>query len=150
VVQVQQTITGTMATGSTTIPIDNTIPQITEGDQYITQAITPTNSVNKLFIEASGHFANSATAMKIIMGLFQDSTANALAAAIQSIDFTSAGNPVLIYLAYQKIAGTASSTTFRIRAGGSAAGTITFNGVSGGALMGGVLTSYLRITEIEA
>ncbi len=50
-VQVVNTETGAVATGTTVMPADNTIPQNTEGDEYMTLAITPTNTNNKLLIE---------------------------------------------------------------------------------------------------
>ena len=55
-VQVVNTQTGAVATGTTVMPIDDTIPQNTEGDQYMTLAITPTHASNKLLIEVSGHY----------------------------------------------------------------------------------------------
>jgi hypothetical protein len=47
-------------------------------------------------------------------------------------------------------AGTTSETTFKIRAGGSGAGTFTFNGAVGGRYFGGVGNAFLTITEISA
>lgn len=41
--------------------------------------------------------------------------------------------------------GTAAA--FRIRAGIGTGGTTTFNGTAGARLMGGVINSYLRVTE---
>ena len=44
VLQVVQTQTGAVATTTVTIPFDDTIPQITEGAEFITLAITPKSS----------------------------------------------------------------------------------------------------------
>jgi hypothetical protein len=55
-----ETFTGAVATGTTVLPSDDTIPQITEGDQYMTQAIIPTSAANVLNVEAQGNFAHSA------------------------------------------------------------------------------------------
>ena len=65
VVQVVHVQDGASATGTTTHPIDDTIPQNTEGDEYLTLAITPTNASNKLLIEVSIH--NSHTAISVIV-----------------------------------------------------------------------------------
>ena len=46
-------------------------------------------------------------------------------------------------------AGTGSSTTFKVRAGGQNAGTTTFNGNVSARKYGGVLLSSLTITEIQ-
>ena len=43
--------TGAVATGTTIIPYDDTIPQITEGTEFMTLAITPISATSKLIIE---------------------------------------------------------------------------------------------------
>jgi hypothetical protein len=44
-------------------------------------------------------------------------------------------------------AGTTSSTTFKVRMGPSGASTITFTGVGGAGLYGGVMASTIMISE---
>lgn len=139
--------TGAYASGTTIVPIDDTIPQITEGDQYLTQAITPKSATNILVIEAVLNLSSSATQNTIVASLFQDATANALGSNWQTS--VVGGAPFQICLRHIMVAGTTSSTTFRIRAGGGAAGTTGFNGASGGRLLGGVSASSLRITEYK-
>ena len=46
--------------------------------------------------------------------------------------------------------GTTSATTFKVRAGGNSASTITLNGANGGRRLGGALSSSITITEILA
>ena len=46
-------------------------------------------------------------------------------------------------------AGTTSSTTFKGRAGLSAAGTLSFNGFGGARRFGGVMASSITITEVQ-
>lgn len=147
VVQVANTQTGAMATGTTVMPNDDTIPQITEGNEYMTLAITPTNASNILLIEVVAHFASSA-AQNFNAALFQDATANALAASEQF--FGSTGSLYGMKFTHRMVAGTTSPTTFRLRAGGNNAGTTTFNGVSGTRVLGGVMASSMTITEIKA
>lgn len=146
IIQVLTSQTGTSATGTTVVPGDNTIPQITEGDQYMTQAITPSSTANDLLIDASAVLYHSASSF-IAMALFQDATANALAAVVTAPN-QSAGTPAIVPLSHRRQSLTTSSTTFRIRAGGPGAGTTTFNGQGGSQLLGGVMASYLRVTEI--
>ena len=50
VVQTVSTQTGAVATGSTVMPSDNSIPQITEGTQFLSRTITPTSATNILSI----------------------------------------------------------------------------------------------------
>lgn len=138
-----------VATGSTLIPNDDTIPQNTEGDQYLSQAITPKASANTLVIEALLVLSSSAAPMVMGVALFQDSIANALAAVPETF-VTSTLAPHVIKLMHSMPAGTTSSTTFKIRAGGHAAGTTTFNGFSAGRIYGAITKSFLRITEYKA
>lgn len=136
--------TGAVATGTTTIPLDDTIPQNTEGDQYMSLAITPTSATSLLCIQSTIALSSSAAATMIV-ALFQDSTANALGVVARVI---ANGNLHTLNLTYWMTAGTTSATTFKIRAGGNAAGTTTLNGVSGARLFGGACTSNLSVTEV--
>jgi hypothetical protein len=136
--------TGAVATGTTTIPLDDTIPQITEGNEYMTLAITPTSASSLLCIQSTIALSSSGT-LTIIAALFQDSTANALGTITRSINN---GNLHTLNLTYRMTAGTTSATTFRIRAGGSAAATTTLNGASGARLFGGACISNLSIMEV--
>ncbi len=148
-IQPQQNFTGAVATGTTVIPLDDTIPQNTEGDQYMSQAITPTSAANLLEIEAKGVFAGSNAGYDMIMALFQDTTASALTATNQRT--TTNGNfASQISIAWSMLAGVTSATTFKIRAGMGTAGTTTFNGASAARLLGGVMNSYIRVREIMA
>ena len=149
VLQVKNFQTGTLATGTTTIPFDNTIPQITEGTQFLSLAITPISATSKLLIHVSLFFSSS-VATYTTVALFQDSTANALAANAMYVDNTSATGPLAAPFNYFMTSGTTSSTTFTVRAGGSAASTTTLNGSSGAQIFGGVASSSITITEIAA
>jgi hypothetical protein len=77
------TETGAVATGTTVIPVDDTIPQITEGNQFMTLAITPTSVTHSLVIEVNVTFAASAGGTGTV-ALFQDANANAIAAVNQA------------------------------------------------------------------
>ena len=144
-VQIAQNVTTAVSTGTTVIPFDDTIPQNTEGDQYMTQAITPRRTTNILVIEATLVLANSAAAYHMIAALFQDTTANALAAVSHYSGTASAA--VNLKLTHTMTAGTTSSTTFKIRAGAGSAGTTTFNGTAGGRLFGAITKSSMVIRE---
>lgn len=147
VLQVVNTQTGAMSTGSTTIPNDDTIPQNTEGVEVMTLAITPKSATSKLKIEVVVNCA-VATTGNVIAALFQDGTANALAAVCE-YTATSNGNMRLVFTHYMT-AGTTSSTTFKVRVGCNNAGTLTFNGAQGVRQFGGVMASSITISEIAA
>jgi hypothetical protein len=145
VVQVARNATGTVATGSTAIPLDNTIPQITEGDQYMSQAITPFAASDILRVTTSHEFTNASN-IQLVIALFRDSGSNAVASIASG---GSQGQPLTSALGYAVQAGSASATTFKLRAGG-ASGTTTFNGQGGSGLLGGVMASFIQVEEIMA
>ena len=143
VLQVVNFQTGAVATGTTVIPLDDTIPQITEGDEYMTLGITPTSLSSRLLIEVVVNMAPS-TASNAIIALFQDATASALAAV--KLDSDTLASRIQGFNHYMT-AGTTSATTFKVRVGLDRAGTTTFNGATTREL-GGVLASSITITEI--
>ena len=148
VIQVVNTQTGAVATGTNLTASDDTIPQISEGIEFMTRAITPSNTANTLIIEVVCQLANSQASTHVMQAaLYQDATTNALA-AIESAGTTD--DPQTLVFRHTMTAGTTSSTTFRIRAGGDLAGTTTFNGVSSARKLGGVMASSITITEVEA
>lgn len=146
IVQIAYNQTGAVATGTTVLPHDDTIPQNNEGDQYMTQAITPLSAINILNIESQFYGSSSATNQNFTIALFQDSTANALAAVSNFENATARVH--ILDLSYRMQSLTVIATTFKIRAGSDTAGTTTFNGLSGGRIFGGIANSYLSIKEI--
>ena len=144
VVQMVQTQTGAVATGTTLLPNDNTIPQITEGDQYMTLAITPNNASNILVIETVVSVAMNIGGV-VTAALFVGVTAGALA-AMNSYDATGNGTRNLMF-SHKVTAGVTTELTFRVRAGADQPATTTFNGTGGGQVMGGVMASSITITE---
>jgi hypothetical protein len=135
---------GTCTTGATIVPFDNTIPQNTEGLEVLTVNITPNSATNVLEIEAEIVSSFSASA-HVIAALFQDTTADALAVVV---DTAGADELVTQRIRHHMVAGTSSLTTFKVRAGGSATGTYTFNGTGGTGLFGGVCASNINVKEI--
>lgn len=142
--QMVTSATGTVATGTTLMLADNSVPQNTAGDQYLSLAITPKSATSTLEIDIS-MVLSSSVANNLIVALFQDAAANALAANI-TYQGTATGN-VVVTLKHIVTAGTTSATTFKVRAGGNNAGTTTFNGVGGLQKLGGVSSSRITIKE---
>lgn len=148
IIQTAISVDGAGATGSTTVPNDDTIPQNTEGTQFQSQAITPNSAANLLDISALFQWAAS-TNGQYPLSLFQDSMANALAVSVDT-EQDGGGNHRSIYLEHFMRAGTTSSTTLKTRFGGNNAGTWTFNGTGGSRRYGGVMNSFLKIAEVMA
>lgn len=136
--------TGAVATGTTTIPIDDTIPQNTEGDQYMSLAITPANASSLLEIDISIAL-NASTVDWMIAALFRDATASAVAVSAQYLTTGTGG--CFLSFKYTVSASSVSATTFKVRAGKATAGTTSFNGNAGARIFGGVSASSITIKE---
>ena len=150
IVQVVHVTDGALATGTATIPLDDTIPQITEGTEFMTLAITPTDASNILFIDVVTMFGSATANVMYVNALFVGSTAGALATAQAGMD--SAGNRPQVTTAFKHrmVAGATTALTFRLRAGCHGAGTIAFNAYNGAAHFGGTYASSMTITEVSA
>lgn len=153
VIQMVNTQNAAYSSGTTVIPYDDTAPpQNTEGDEYMTKSITPSNSSNLLRIEVVVN-GGTTTNEKWIAALFQDSTANALCSSITTTSGTVSDTTEQLSFSYWMTAGTTSSTTFKVRVGPYSAATFHFNGQSGAStsgFMSGTLYSSITITEIKA
>lgn len=149
VVQMVNAGTTAVATGTTAIPWDDTVPQNTEGTEFMSDAITPNATTNLLRIDVVVVVSHSAgTSNAITVALFQDSTANALAAT--SMEAPGGDEVVTITLTHWMTAGTTSETTFKVRVGGNTGSTVTLNGSAGARKLGGVSASSITTTEIKA
>lgn len=147
-VLLQRVKAGSAAYTSTTtvFPDDDTIPQNTEGAELFTVAITPASTSNVLRITVLVINANSSAGRNGI-GLFQDTTASALAATSQG--HSSGGVEQSTMLIHEMTAGTTSSTTFKVRAG-PGSGTAYFNGNNVARKYGGVMESVIIVEEFSA
>ena len=148
VLQQVNTQTGAVNSGTTIFPEDDTIPQNTEGDEYMTLAITPKSATSTLMIEAQIFYSQSA-GTRGGAGIYKDSGADALAFTSNFIkDATSMGNMTVMY---SELSGNTTARTYKVRCGNIAtAGTFTFNGQAGSRMFGGTVLSTIRIIEIEA
>lgn len=150
VVQDPAARTAAVATGTTTTPSDDSLPQQgTEGTEWanLAVAITPTAKMNRLDFLASVNLATSA-AGQLTTALHQDATVNALAVAAQYAATTNAMYESV--LRHRMLANTVSSTTFKLLTGNSNASTNTLNGSGGARLYGGGFFSNHEVKEIMA
>ena len=145
-VQIVFTSDGEVATTTSLILVDDSIPQNTEGAQFMSLAITPGNTNNILLITIVAVVSNAGGAVKNTCALFQDSTANALVAVSQMMSTNN--NLVMLTIKHAITAGTTSATTFKLRCGMASTGTLTFNGEAGNRKFGGVSGSYMEIMEV--
>lgn len=147
VVQTAKDVESAVQTGVTASVSDDTIPQDTEGNEYLSQAVTPTSTANILAIESRLAIASTAGGY-MVMALFQDSGTSAIAAVQEYTQAAATG--LLPVLTHEMLAATTSATTFKIRAGHANGGTTTLNGDTSARRLGGVMSSHLKITEVMA
>lgn len=146
VLQRQYATVATVTTCSTAIPIDDTIPQNTEGDEVITLAITPTNASNILTIEVFCPIVSVSTTNVTVTGaIFQDSTANALNAAGKLFTGNTIRDNLLVR--HKMAAGTTSATTFKLRVGPNTGTAYVLGNNSGTRIYGGAAAVTMMITE---
>jgi len=147
VIQVVIATTNTFASTTNTIPLDDTIPQNTEGAEFLTCSITPKLSTSKLYIDVVFNTVCNVSSALSTIALFQDSTASALIACWGVSSSANAPPPPLV-MSYSMTSGTTSSTTFKVRGGQNSAGTFQVNGASGTRYLGGAMISFIKITEV--
>lgn len=129
-----------------TTPVDDTIPQITEGTEILTVSITPKSATNRLRIRFDG-FATAGSSISLVTALHQDAIANALAARLVDL---ATGAYSTVVLTHEMVAGTTSAITFRIRVGNGTGAAFRFNGSTAGRLLGGAAAATLIVEEITA
>jgi len=147
VLQMISSTNTSMTTHTTATPaLDDTIPQITEGDEFQTLSITPKSASSTLYISVTVPFSTTAAGTTII-SLFQDSTADALAA--KAVTGTSGW---LDSITFQHVVASENilKRTYKLRIGTQTGTTTTINGAVSARKLGGVVASTIIITEVEA
>ena len=148
ILQMVNTMSTLVNSGTTVMVKDDSVPTNTEGDEYMTLAITPTITTSTLKIDVVCNVGNSATNYMIV-ALYQDSTAAALA-AVGNWNGNNGNSDPIVFTHYMPAGGLPTTTTFKVRAGLAASGTTTFNGGRGAQWFGGTFASSITITEISA
>ena len=139
---------GAVAVGSTAIPLDNTIPQDTEGDEFLSVAITPLDATNTLLIEIQANLSVDGLNRTIIGALFQDGVSDALSATALFESANDKANQII--LRRRVVAGGVAPITFKFKAGSDNGNDLTLNGLNAAGLFGGVYLSSITVTEIKA
>lgn len=141
--------TGAYSTGSTTVPDDDTIPQITEGDQILSVSFTKQKASSLIMVTGILEVgANTDAALIASLYLSTQAGNDALASfkcgARVNTSLTTSSLPIAL-LQYSGVAAGSHNLLVRI---GASSGSWYFNGVAGRKL-GGALYSNVRITEYE-
>ena len=149
VIQVVNHQDSQQAVGTAIIPNDDSIPQKTEGTEFMTLSITPKSATSKLLIQVVVSSTASSNNALNISALFKNDETNAIATTGQ-YQHIGTGIMTTTYSHYIT-AGTTSSITFRVR-GGASTGNYTFNGYHHNGILyrnfGGSSASSMTIMEI--
>ena len=134
---------------SNAFPQDDTIPQITEGTQFFSQAYTPSTANCDLYIYCSAMIRERTNVADTVgMGLFISDSTDALRVVTELM--AGHGHGALVYLHHKMPSWGASAKTFSLRAHGG--DTInyfcgTYNGVQSSPKMGATTHASLFIIE---
>lgn len=132
---------------ATQIPIDTSVPQITEGEEFFSTTITPTSPINILNNEVSVNFSITGFATSyMVTALFLSPNASSIHVASAQTD--NQVQPCDMWLRDLRQAGSALAQTFTVRCGGGlSVNDIHLNGGTGN-VFGNALQSSHTITEI--
>lgn len=147
---VETTSTATDSTGAD-IPDDNTIPQDTEGKEYFTVVITPTDAASKLRVRVFLPViaVGGSGSREFIGAIFRDADANAIAAGvlIANTAVDSYGSGVLEAVV---TAGSTSATTFKFRYGANGTDTAYIgSNAAGNARLSSARVARISVEELS-
>jgi len=153
ILQVVRAETSANTSGSVAIPLDNTIPQNTEGFEALTCAITPVSATSKLYIVSTMYAGEpSNNTNSLAAALFRDSTANAFAVSMGITDEAAFETGAPLYTSAYIDSNSTASTTIKARIGGNGAAAIVLNIGTGSfktyPVYGGVYFSSITIMEV--
>jgi hypothetical protein len=142
-----RTTSVTYETCGTDLPVDDTIPAITEGDGVMSLTVTPTNAASLLHIHACLAVGSSAAGV-VGAGLWIDATSPALIADGTRVEGSTDVQRMIID--HYVSASNTTQRVYQIRIGPDAGGPANafLNGSGGGRYFGGVMRSTLSVEEI--
>lgn len=144
IVQADDNAADTTALNATTGTLPTT--STTKHAVSLDVAITPKSTTSTLIVEATVQLSTGSN--NVILALFQDAVANAIAAVSEDADGDT--RPVTCVLRYNVVSGSLTARTFKIGFGSDQANNTRYNSVDGVTKMfGGTLGvfSHLKVTE---
>lgn len=136
----------TNASITSTIPLDDTIPQSGEGTQILSLSITPKSATNKLLVTVSG-FGTLSSAGNFICSVCTSTGSDALFAT--AINVPSADALVNFRLQDEFVPGSTSTFTLSVRVGPATANTLRLNGSSSARFLGGTGGVSIHVYEVR-
>jgi len=143
-IQKRTTTTSADTSGTTVMVFDDTIPQITEGDELFQVSITPKDGSNILQVEVDVPVMSQGSGTFVIGAIFRDTNTDAIAAQV----VTPISGPAVhsFRLLYREPALSATLTTFSFRYGGTA-GTTYINSRAAGGILSTSTIASISVTE---
>lgn len=148
VVAISSTLTGAVATGTTPIVDDDTIPQITEGNLWLTRTHTPQSATNILHIFYKTNQAVQAGAGFVMLSSLFNGNSDALDSC--RVECVNTAKPIEAKGYFSMVAGTTNEITFTVRGGNTGTDAVTLNGANSARKLGGVLRSSIVVIEEKA
>jgi hypothetical protein len=130
---------------SGSLPIDDTIPQKTEGNAYVSVSITPKSSTNRLVIKGIAHIGGNG-ADTVCVTLVDTAINDCLAAVVTTLG--GANYHASVPIEHELEAGSTSARTYQLRIGAGAGKTFFVNGGTSTRLFGGKMGCRLWVEEI--
>lgn len=131
---------------TTVLPVDDTIPQNTEGTQIISISFTPKFITSRLRLRFQGQLSADTVPVGGAAAIFSSASADALQA--RNVSLSAVGSSYLMALEHEYVPGVITALTFSVRVGPSAAANLRLNGHSTGRFFGGVSRATFVIEEI--
>lgn len=129
----------------TVIPLDDTIPQITEGTEILSATIAPSAATSKMRVSFSAFGATSESSVALVATLVIDGAPGA-----QTTVAAGTGGALLpVSFSYEHAPGDTDSHTYAVRIGPGTAGAVRLNGNMSGRLFGGTATAQLTVEEVQ-
>lgn len=148
-----QEVVGTIATVvtcSTVMPIDDSIPQNSEGTEVVTVSITPDHDDSEIEITVNACGSTSGS-MFVGAAVFQDTVPDAISGSPAVEQTTGANQKWQLSWSFKVAAASTVARTYKLRVGPSSAGSVYVNGANGGTrILGGAMKTTITAREVPA
>lgn len=129
---------------ASTVTLDNSVPQISEGKEFDSIQFTPLSALSQILVEFDT-YAGSNNSGHVVISLFKDSDVDAIASAYVMVGVTS---EIHVLALRKELASPGTSTlAFSLRFGGNGGGTAYLNRSGDGQMFGGTHVTRWKITE---
>jgi len=129
----------------TILPHDDTIPQITEGNEVLSVTITPISALSRFILRATLN-VGGATSLQVSGSTFRVGFTDGIGSSSISLNSTNFMDQLIVAASYDAVDLTAR--TYTVRVGSAAASDVFLNGDGTARVFGGSAVSRLDIYEV--